>query len=150
MALLVHLDGQTYLSDVGFGDFFRQPKKLLLNEIQMDNNRFYKIEKTIDDEYVLSWSTDAINFKKEYLFTAQKRTLVEFIDMCDFHHRNRESHLVRNRYITQAMKDGQKTLTRKKLTITRLGKTDETQIQNLDDFRVKLFEHFRIRYRINR
>ena len=150
MALIVDFEKEKYLVDVGFGDFFRQPKKMVMNEVQMDNNRFFKLDKNIDDEYSIAWSANALDFKKEYQFTLQPRGLVEFVEMCDFHHRNKDSHLVRNRYITQSMKDGQKTLTRKKLNITRLGKTEETEIQNLDDFKVKLYEHFGIKYRINR
>ncbi len=150
MALIVHLDERQYLVDVGFGDYFRQPKNLTIGEVQMDNNKYYRLDKNIDDVYTISSSTDTINYRQDYSFTLVKRSLVEFIDMCYYHHRNKESHLVRRRYITQATREGQKTLTWKKLTISHLGETTETAIQNGDDFKVKLFEHFQIRYIVNR
>ncbi|MFY0626448.1 MAG: arylamine N-acetyltransferase [Reichenbachiella sp.] len=147
MTLLVKLENDFYLADVGYGISFKSPLIIKPDQLQMDFNSYYKIEKSVDDVFTVLSSNDSQSFIKEYDFDLTSRSLVEFIDMCEFHNRNKDSHLTKERFITKAFKEGQVTLTDTKLTITSLGKTEKYAIRNLDEFKVKLFEYFKIRYR---
>ncbi|MEP2026497.1 MAG: arylamine N-acetyltransferase [Reichenbachiella sp.] len=143
-AILVHFEDQIYLVDVGFGDLFLQPKLLQVGLVQMDYNRYFRIDKTIDDEYILHLSENSIDFEPKYLFTAKERQLIEFIDRCDDHQNNKNSHFRKQKLITRATPIGRVTLTDSKLTITEIGKKEKQNILNLDEFRVKLKEYFGI------
>lgn len=141
-AILVHFEDQTYLVDVGFGDLFLAPKLLQPGLVQMDYNRYFKFDKTADDEYILCLSENSIDFEPKYIFTTQERQFIEFIDMCDYHQTNEKSHFRKKKIITKATSNGRITLTDSKLTTTIAGKKEEQNILNMDEFRVRLKEYF--------
>lgn len=149
MAILVHLDNKDILVDVGFGDSFLSPKMIQPGLVQIDYNQYYKIEKTIDEEYTLSVSDDSINYKKKYLFSKELKQFIEFVDMCNYHQTNPKSKFTKRRVITKPKSDGRITLTNQKLSVTKLGIKEEQEIINHDDFCVKLQQHFDILFRVN-
>ncbi|MGL1885298.1 MAG: arylamine N-acetyltransferase [Reichenbachiella sp.] len=149
-AIIVKIDGKDILVDVGFGDSFSSPKMIQPQLLQMDYNRYFKIEKNIDGEYLLLKSDDSFTFEKQYLFTKEAHQFIEFIDMCHYHQSNPKSPFKRKKLITQAKPDGRVTLTQSKLIRTTLGKKEEEAIINHDDFCVKLHQHFGILFRITR
>ncbi|WP_422360701.1 arylamine N-acetyltransferase family protein [Reichenbachiella sp.] len=143
-AILVHFEDKVYLVDVGFGDLFLQPQLLQPGLVQMDYNRYFRIDKTIDDEYILHLSENSMDFEPKYLFSDKERQLIEFIDMCDYHQTHENSHFRKKKMITRATSNGRITLTDSKLTTTVAGKKEEQDILNFDEFRVKLKEYFGI------
>jgi len=145
-AILVYFDNQVYLVDVGFGDLFLEPKLLESGTVQMDYNRYFKFDKTIDDEYIINESKDSFDYTPKYLFTADVRQYIEFIDMCQYHQTNEKSHFTKKLIITRAIPQGRITLTNTKLITSLAGKKEEQKILNFDEFRVKLYQHFGIRY----
>ncbi|MEO9965875.1 MAG: arylamine N-acetyltransferase [Reichenbachiella sp.] len=149
-AILVDVDDTSYLVDVGFGDLFIDPKALHPGKVQMDYTKYFRIDKTIDDEYIVKVSTDSFNYESKYLFTKTKRQLVEFIDMCDYHQVNPKSPFTKKMLITRATPRGRITLTNRKLSATISGKKEEIVLLNHDEFRVKLLQHFGIRFIRNR
>lgn len=144
-AILVYLDDQVYLADVGFGDSFLEPKLLAPNRMQMDYNRYYRIDTTIDDEYVLFGSDNSFDYEAKYLFTKDVRQFIEFIDMCHYHQTNKKSHFKKKKLITQVTPQGRITLTDDKFITTIAGKKEEQPILNQDEFLVKLDQHFGIK-----
>lgn len=146
LAVIVNIDGADWIADVGFGKSFLTPKELVTEKIQMDYNSFYKIIwSPIDNSYKLLSSNDSEDFKEEYLFTDKERQFVEFIGMCHYHQTAPDSHFRKQKMITLAKPNGRVTLTDNKLIITKLGKREELPILNIDEFRVKLWEHFGVR-----
>lgn len=141
-ALLVYFEDQAYLVDVGFGDLFLHPKLLQPGQVQMDYNRFFKFDKTIDDEYILCMSENSIDYESKYIFKTQKRQLIEFIDMCDYHQTHKNSHFRKKKIITRATTTGRVTLTDYQLILTNSGKREEQNILNIDEFKVRLKEYF--------
>ncbi len=144
MALLVPFENETYLVDVGFGISFVNPILLKPGSLQMDFNRYFKIDKDIDDIYTMNSSYDGQNFKPEYTFTDHERKMVEFIDMCEYHNRNKASHLTKTRVVSKPNNKGYFYLTDRLLTVYQNGKLEEFNILNFDEFKVKLFEYFHI------
>lgn len=80
--IMVKLDGESWLLDVGFGDNFLYPIKLILNEPQKDTKGYYKIVKSKDEQYDLLKSKDNKIYDKQYTFTLKERSLEEFEDRC--------------------------------------------------------------------
>ncbi|PIB37624.1 hypothetical protein BFP72_18300 [Reichenbachiella sp. 5M10] len=144
MALLVHLNHNAYLCDVGFGDSFSSPKIMYPGEIQMDLNRYFRIDKDADGHYTLSMSEDSVLFETKYLFSKKEYQLVEFIDMCQYHQSSPKSHFTKGNVITQALPTGRVTLSDTKLVRHHLGERSEQNILNSDEFCVLLNQHFGI------
>ncbi|UXX80234.1 arylamine N-acetyltransferase [Reichenbachiella carrageenanivorans] len=144
-AILVYFADQVYLADVGFGHSFLEPKQLTPGLVQMDYNSYYKIDRTIDDEYILLGSDNSFDYEAKYLFTKETRQFVEFIDMCQYHQTNKNSHFTKKKLITQATPQGRVTLTDDKLITIIAGKKEERPILNQDEFLVKLDQHFGIK-----
>lgn len=149
-AILVYLEGKVYLADVGFGSGFLTPKLLQPDLVQMDYNQYFKLEKNADDEYTLSCSEDLSSYKPKYIFTDTERQFVEFIDMCQYQQTNKKSPFRQKKMITRPLVDGRVTLTSSNLIITKAGKKSEQVLLNQDEFKVKLLQHFGIRYLKNR
>lgn len=146
-AILVHMEQKAYLVDVGFGDSFLSPKIVYPGELQMDYNRYFRIDKNADGNYTLSKSEDSISFEEQYLFSKQKRQWIEFIDMCNFHQHNPASHFTRKKIISVAKPDGRLTLSDQKLVNHKLGERHEQPILNHDEFCVLLEQHFGIQFK---
>ena len=149
-AILVYLDDKIYVADVGFGELFLEPKLIDPSKVQMDYTKYVKIDKTVDGEYVLSMSDNSIEFEPKYIFTKTERQYIEFIDMCHYHQTNEKSPFTKKKLITKATPEGRITLTDSKFVQTIAGKKEEQVILNHDEFRVKLFQHFGIRFTRNR
>lgn len=145
MALLVYFEDKEWLVDVGFGDLFLAPIEFKVDNVQMDGNKYFKIIETPDQKFILQSSTDGLTFKDEYLFSRKERQYIEFVDKCEYHQSSPKSIFTRKMIATKATKTGRITLTNKKLIINSLGEKTEEDILNLDQFQVKLFQHFQIK-----
>ena len=147
LMIMVYLDDKQWLVDVGYGSSFINPKEFAPGLVQMDFNRFFRINERPEGDFVLQRSNDSITFKDEYVFTKKTRQFVEFIGMCQYHQTSPKSKFTQKKVITQATKDGRITLTDKKFIVTRMGKKEETPILNNDEFLVKVREQFGVRLR---
>lgn len=150
MAMLVYIGDKVYLADVGNGKSFLQPKLLQPGLPQIDYNLYFKLDKNIDGEYLLTMSEDGVSYTNRYFFMPKQRRFVEFVGRCRWQQTSPDSLFVKKKMITQATPDGRITLTDKKFTLTKLGKTEEQAILNEDEFKVKLMQHFGIRFVGNR
>lgn len=146
LAIVVTFDEQLYLVDVGFGRGFIRPLKINPFQVQMDQNEYYRIDKTINDEFILMSSEDSQIWKPQYQFTLKERRLIEFVEMCEFHNRSPKSHLVKDRYVILPQRNGKLQLWDKWFYITKNGHVEKHPIYNLDEFKVKLEQHFGIKY----
>jgi len=149
MAMLVGVADQIYLADVGNGKSFLQPKLLRSGLTQIDYNQYFKLNKNVDGEYLLTMSDDGITYSNRYLFSTKERRFVEFVGMCRWQQTSAESIFTQKKVITQATPDGRITLTDKLFTITKLGNSEEQPILNQDEFNVKLLQHFGIQFEMN-
>lgn len=144
MAIVVRLKDGDWLVDVGFGDGFMSPKKLVEGEVQVDYTKYVKLEKDIDDNFFLMISSDGLAYETKYRFTLKQREFIEFIDMLDYHQTSEDSPFTQKKLITQANDKGRITLTDRKLKITHLGETNEEALLNDDEFWSKCEQHFGI------
>jgi N-hydroxyarylamine O-acetyltransferase len=147
LALIVELDGHKWLVDVGFGDGFIYPKKIVINEPQIDYTTYWKIEQDPDENFILKKSADNAAYYSIYQFSMVERQLIEFIHMCDHHQTSQDSSFTQKKFITQLTPEGRITLTDRELKVLQLGEQKSTDILNEDEFLAKLNEHFGISFR---
>lgn len=145
MLVLVEVDGDTWLADVGFGDFSMHPLKFMLDVPLIDANGTFLIER-YDDGYfrVSRFSPEENRYVPEYLFSAGVRSLPDFRDMCLHHQTSPDSHFTRQRVCSIATARGRTTLTDTKLCVTAQGVRTEVVIRDEREFRRALAEHFNI------
>lgn len=143
MAILTRIDGESFLVDVGFGDFTAEPLKLQLNIEQQDDSGKFLIKKHTDEYFEVA-KKDGDEWKSEYIFKDLARDLAEFTEMCNFHQTSPESHFTQGKVCSLMLKNGRKTLTDKKFIKTRNRAKSETEIASEDEFNALLAREFEI------
>lgn len=144
MIVLVELNNEKWLVDVGFGNLFVEPKKLILNVPQLDYNYYYKFETDPDENWILKKSRDNSTYNTIYMFDLMPHALIEFLPMCNYHQESVKSMFTQNKLITQLFRNGRITLTDRKLKLELNGEIDEKPIMNEDEFISKLEQYFHI------
>lgn len=144
MVVIVQIEKEQYLVDVGLGASMMYPKIISKATIQMDFTDYWRFTTDPDENLILQQSYDSASFKSVYLFTLQKRELIQFMEMNEHHQSNKDYILLRQKLITKVTETGKIKLTEKLLTIQHLGNTEESEIANEDAFLSKLDQHFGI------
>lgn len=142
LTLRVDLD-QPWLADVGFGDSFVEPLRLLPGIAQKDGGQIYRITENANVLQLEKWETGD-TWKQMYRFTLQPRQLREFAGMCHYHQTSPESSFTRKRLCTRATPEGRITLSDMKLIITHDGNKVERVLSTEDEWRAALRQHFDI------
>ncbi|MBD3403652.1 acetyltransferase [candidate division GN15 bacterium] len=145
MALLVTLESERYLVDVGFGDSARGPIRMPAGEAEDISGR-YRVRplKDVPDGFALE-RADGNDWAPRYQFTDLARELDEFSEMCEYHQSSPDSHFTQRNLITIATSSGRITLTDKKLTETEAGLKMERPVASVDEFTQLLAERFGIK-----
>lgn len=141
MTILVHLD-HDYLTDVGFGDSFRQPIKMPGGEIR-DVSEHYLIAKISNDKFKLH-REEGNEWKIQHEFTLTPRKLSDYNAMCDFQQDAPNSHFRIRKTCTVATQNGRVTLSDSSLTITEKGIKTKIEISGDGEFNSLLKKYFGI------
>lgn len=136
MAIVVQIDGDLYLTDVGFGDFSRRPILLQQNNQTVDQERIYEVDRYYQYYRVkLLQDSGAV---PEYIFKLRSYAWQDFQNRSLFHQSNPKSHFQKGPVITKLTEQGRVTLTNQKLILH-----GETQaIKEQSTFEVLLQRHF--------
>jgi len=140
LTLRVDLD-RPWLADVGFGDSFIEPLRLLPGIAQKDGTQIYRILETASVLQLEKWEAEG-SWKAQYRFSLQPRRLQEFAEMCHYHQSSPDSSFTRKRLCTRATPEGRITLSDMKLIITRNGEKEERMLANEEEWRAALRQHF--------
>ncbi len=140
LTLRVDLD-HPWLADVGFGDSFVEPLRLLSGIAQKNGSQIYRITEAANVLQLEKWDSGEI-WKQQYRFTLRPRRIDEFADMCRYHQTSPESSFTRKRLCTRATPEGRVTLSDMKLVITRNGQKEERILASDEAWRAALHEHF--------
>lgn len=143
LALLVKIDQDEYLADVGFGEFTMQPLKFELNTHQKDKNGIFVIDKYDDKTFRVN-KIEGDKVRPQYIFKETRRSLDDFINMCIFHQTSKESHFTKNKIITLPTENGRITLTSDKLKIRSKEYTNEVLVKDENQFHKYLKQYFKI------
>lgn len=142
LTLRVDLD-RPWLADVGFGESFIEPLRLLPGIAQKDGSQIYRVSENAGALQLEKWDTDG-TWKAQYRFTLQARQIQEFAEMCDYHQTSPDSSFTRKRLCTRATPEGRITLSDLKLIIARDGKKEERMLASEEEWRTALRQYFDI------
>lgn len=127
MAIVVQIDTDKYLVDVGFGEFSFYPLKIELQKTIADpRGKFLFQEHDKDYLRISKWVQDA--WVPEYLFSSTKRELHEFKQMFEFHQTSPLSHFTQKVVCSIPTVQGRISITENKLKITEGEKITEEEI----------------------
>lgn len=143
MAIITEIDGSSYLTDVGFGEFSFSPLMLDTEVVQIDARGKFSIQRYEGDNFLVSkWENKILI--PQYIFSTIARELDEYSEMCHFHQTSPASHFTRNALITRPTQGGRITLTQDTLKIKHGDSINEVQIENAEAFRNLLWKYFSI------
>jgi N-hydroxyarylamine O-acetyltransferase len=145
MALIVNIENDQYLVDVGFGEFSLYPLKIEMNKEMNDPRGIFRIE-MFDEEYriVKKKNPEGI-FIPEYIFSEKERKMEEFIERCDYHQTSPESHFKQKRICSLPTKEGRISLSEDVLKITINGEVTEKKLKGEQEVQEHLWEYFKIK-----
>ena len=141
MTLIVTLEGQQYLVDVGFGRFALTPLPIVAGTVFDGISAQFQF-----DHYEDHWRINEVVKGKlvpGYIFKPFARQFSEFESMCDFHQTSPSSHFAKMKLITLPTPEGRITLNNEQLKITREGQVEEIYFP-AEEFEKKLQEYFNI------
>lgn len=143
MTLLVTLE-QRWLADVGFGDSFREPLLLDLEEEQPQGERCYRIV-SADSHRILKQQENSGAWHDQYRFTLQPYNYADYAEMCQYHQTSPQSHFTKGRVCTLATNDGRITLSEMRLITSTFGhERQELTLTTAEDYDLTLREQFGI------
>jgi N-hydroxyarylamine O-acetyltransferase len=140
LTLRVDLD-RPWLADVGFGDSFVEPLRLLPGIAQKDSSQIYRITETDNVLQLEKWDAGE-TWKQQYRFSLQPRHIGEFAEMCHYHQTSPDSSFTRKRLCTRATPDGRITLSDWKLVITHNGNKEERMLSSEEEWRAAVRQYF--------
>lgn len=144
LAILVVLEGEMFLVDVGFGDFTIGPLRINDTGEQQDPAGVFRIEQYDEMYRVVKKKDPAGEFQPEYIFTGQERKLSDFFEMCRYHQTSESSHFTQKRLCSLPVAGGRITLTGNILKSTIHGIVTEKELKTEEEVRTVLAELFRI------
>jgi len=142
LTLRVDLD-QPWLADVGFGDGFIDPLRLVPGEEQPQYGSSYRIQEH-NGSLVLERSQGDYGWNLQYAFSLTPRKLQEFAPMCHYHQTSPDSPFTRKRVCSRASEDGRITVTADRVIITRNGDREERPLGSEEEWKAALQQHFGI------
>lgn len=142
LVLIVTIDGQRYVADVGFGDSFRRPLPLLLDTEHRQFGESFRIVKGGDELIYQRLDRESHEWANGYTFTMEPRNLDFFADACRWQQTAPESHFLKHRLVTKVIPDGRITLTADRLILTRGPVKTETPVPDLETWVKELRRHF--------
>ena len=144
MALIVNLENQKLLVDVGFGEFSILPLDIDNSSIADDGKNKWMITQPNSDQYI-SFKLDGSGRKPQYLFSLKERKLDDFAEMCHYHQTNPDSHFTDKRLITIQTETGRYTISGDKIKISTPELIKETEIESNEHFESLLIKYFNVK-----
>lgn len=131
--LLVNIDDEKYIVDVGFKDNYLYPIKMVPNLIQENYRNKYKINKIDNDIYQLI-KIMGVEESILYTFTTEEKNLSDFELRCKYFETTPNTYFTNNPFSAIEREDGKIFITDKKLTITKGDKIETKEIKSKDEF----------------
>lgn len=149
IAMITTIGEEQYLVDVGFGDAFTEPLKLVYDTPQFQYGIYYRFSKLSEGEVLLEKSADDVQYQKVFKFATVPRQLQDFAALCDFHQHAPQAPFNKQALCTRPTLEGRITLTPKSLIITTGKEKQETSVPTAAAFDELLAQYFSIRLQLS-
>ena len=144
MTLMISLNEQRWLADVGFGDSFIEPLPLEPNAETRQRDCRYRIVTTADERLVLERAREDGVWEPQYRFSSKPYQYSDYAEMCLFHQTSAESHFTRQRICSRLTPQGRISLSDMRFIVTENGQRTEREIMSDDEYREILRDQFGI------
>lgn len=145
MCLLVTIDGQRYLADVGFGASFIEPLAIDTTAIQEQSVGRFKIELEGETGYYYSQGISDDKITISYRFFFAPHALADYETACHYMQTSPQTHFTQKRVCSRWSEQGRITLSDDKFIVTSWdGQRSETPIHDEVEWHELLQEHFGI------
>ena len=134
---------EPWLADVGFGENFLEPLRLISHIEQQDPVGTFRCIQA-GERWRLEVRQPNRSWRLQYDFSLEPRQLSEFTGMCHYHQTSPDSHFIRNRVGSLATPNGRVTLSGMRLIITSNGRKEELVLSTEADWHSALHDHFGI------
>ena len=142
MLVLVELENENFIADVGFGDSFVAPLALNGTAVKQNTNR-YKVLKNINDEQYLLWQKKPQKeWQAQYAFSLTKYSIDAFNGMCKYQQSSALSTFTKKSVCSIATKTGRKTIANGRFIETINGDKSEYAIDGRMQYQQLLKQHF--------
>lgn len=144
MTLMVTINDERWLADVGFGDSFVEPLRLGERGEQKQDGRRYKIEVSGDYSILMQRENEG-EWKAQYRFALQPHEYADYFEMCRYHQTSPQSHFTQQRICSRLTEDGRVTLSDMRfITTSKNGERRERTLTSQKEYEAILREHFGI------
>ena len=151
MALVVVLDSEQWLVDVGFGDFSLKPLQISNEELQSDGRNKYLIKKVLVDrgEYysVDRWNEGRDMYVTQYIFSLEYHPLEDFAARNLYQHTDPNSHFTKNLLCSLPTDTGRVSMINNRMIYTEHGEKQEEAIKDEIHREEMLSKYFNIQMR---
>lgn len=145
-------DGADWLADVGFGDSFRRPLRMLPGLAQDGADGYdYRLRELSPwlmlerrDATLPASTLDDLDagWEPQYRFTLRPHALSDFADRCDYQQTSPQSHFTQRRICSLALPDGRISLSDLRLITTIQGQREERMLGSEQEYRATLAQRF--------
>jgi N-hydroxyarylamine O-acetyltransferase len=132
-----------WLADVGFGDNFLEPLRLVSEFEQQDAAGTFRLI-DVGERWRLERRQPDRSWRLQYDFSLLPRRLSDFAGMCRYHQTSPDSHFTRNRVCSLPTPNGRVTLSGMHLIITSNSRKEELVLATEADWCSALRDHFGI------
>ncbi len=144
MTLMVALDEERWLVDVGFGDSFVEPLPLVTDtEYEQRDNR-YRLANDSEERLVLEQASKNEDWKPQYRFSLRAYQYSDYAEMCSYHQTSPESHFTRQRICSRLTPRGRISLSDMRFIVTEDGVRTERGLENDKEYAELLRDRFGI------
>jgi len=127
MTLLVEIDGDAWLADVGFGDSFLNPLRFAEGEVHEEPEFRYRLTRH-DPYWHLERASHGDDYGVQYRFTTAPRLLADYRGGCEYHQTSPDSTFTQKVVATRALEDGRVTVTRDRVILRQGNHRSETPL----------------------
>jgi len=144
MTLMVALNEERWLADVGFGDSFVEPLPLVVNTEHEQRESRYRLVSSGHERLLLEQALKNEDWKPEYRFSLKPYQYPDYAEMCTYHQTSPESHFTRKRICSRLTPGGRTTLSDMRFIITENGVRTERTVRDEREYADILCEQFGI------
>lgn len=134
---------RNFLVDVGYGDLFITPIEIKTG-VQHDGRNYFKIDELTQQEYLVSMSSDGIDYSRRYIFSLNAIKINDFDSICLDKQINPNSYFVKNLICTKPTDTGRLTIFNDKFIEKKDKLKTETPIQDKESLKIYLKDKFQI------
>lgn len=144
MTLMVALNNERWLADVGFGDSFIEPLTLVADTEHEQRDHRYRLVSDKQDRLILEQALMNEDWKPQYRFSLQPYQYSDYAEMCSYHQTSPESHFTQQRICSRLTPDGRISLSDMRFIITKNGMRTERVLENEQEYAELLRDQFGI------